>query len=229
MKKIIFTDMFGMNIFPPLPSSKFLPEWYKKTEEYLVGKKEVFTEDANTTATIKKCIPVFDAMTAGYILTTQVDVQVKIVDNAPYFNWSAQDAISFHPIEQAELHPKRNGFSYPKWTNPYTIKTPKGYSCLFIPPLHNPNGIFTVLEGFVDTDTYISPVNFPFVLNDPKWEGLIPAGTPMVQIIPIKRESWKSELGNIDSMEEARKIQFKLKTLFFNSYKTQFWTRKEYR
>jgi hypothetical protein len=31
----------------------------------------------NTPHTIKKCIPVFDAITAGYILYTQVDIQVS--------------------------------------------------------------------------------------------------------------------------------------------------------
>lgn len=229
MKKIIFSNVYGYDIYPPKPSSKFLPEWYKKTEEYINGKKEIEINENYTSATIKKCIPVFDAMTSGYILTTQTDVQVSEVDGGPYYNWSSQNAISFHPVIQAELHPKNNGFPYAKWTNPYSIKTPPGYSCLFMPPIHNPNGIFTVLEGFVDTDKYLPPVNFPFVLNDPKFRGIIPAGTPMVQIIPIKREEWKLELGNIDSLEEVKKIQFSFATKFFNSYKNQFWTRKEYR
>jgi hypothetical protein len=228
MKKIIFTDMRGMNISPPKPATKFLPEWYKKTEEYSSGKREI-NQNGDTPSTIKKCIPVFDAMTSGYIITTQTDVQVSEVDGMPYFNWSSQDAISFHPVIQAELHPKQNGMSYPKWNNPYAIKTPKGYSCLFVPPIHNPNGIFTVFEGLVDTDKYTAPVNFPFVLNDSKFKGIIPAGTPMVQVIPIRREEWKSELGNIESLKENEKISFKLRTLFYNSYKNQFWTRKEYK
>jgi hypothetical protein len=228
MKNIIFTNFFKNDFFPPKPASKFLPEWYKKTEEYIGGKKEVYP-DGSPSETIKKCIPVFDAMTAGYILTTQVDVQVKKVDGQPYFNWSAQDAISFHPISQAELHPKNNGFPFPKWNNPYSIKTPKGYSCLFIPPIHNPNGIFTVLEGLVDTDEYTAPVNFPFVMNDKDWEGVIPAGTPMVQIIPFKRESWKLNFGAEKDKIEANNVTAKLMTTFHNKYKNKFWARKEYR
>jgi hypothetical protein len=40
-----------------------------------------------------------------------------------------------------------------KFHNPWTIRTP-GWSCLFVPPLNRPNGVFEVLSGFVDTDTY---------------------------------------------------------------------------
>jgi hypothetical protein len=81
----------------------------------------------------------------------------------------------------------------------------------------------------VDTDTYKAPVNFPFVLNDVKWEGIIPAGTPMAQVIPFKRESWKHRIGSDKELKEQKNVDMKLKTLLFNSYKKHFWSSKEYR
>jgi hypothetical protein len=228
-KEITFTNVLGLDFFPPKPAVKNIPNWYKDTPEYLGDQGKKITGDGNIPHTIKKCIPVLDAMTAGYILYTQVDVQVTQVDGLPYFHWAGQDAIAFHPIGQAPLHPAKKDAPYPKWNNPYAIKTPPGYSTLFLPPMHNPNGIFTVLEGFVDTDIYSSPVNFPFVLNNVKWEGIIGAGTPMVQVIPIKRDSWKHKIGLDKERQEQMMITAKLKTLFFNSYKRQFWARKEYR
>jgi hypothetical protein len=227
MQNIIFTHNDGFDFFPPTPAIKIIPDWYKNTPEYMSGKKLI--EDAKSTSTIKKCIPVLDAMTAGYILYTQVDVQVTQVDDKPYYQWASQDAISFHPIVQAPLHPNKNDAPYPKWSNPYGIKTPKGYSTLFVPPLHNPNGIFTVLPGLVDTDSYFANVNFPFVLNDVKWEGMIPAGTPMVQVIPIKRDVWKMGIGLDKERKEKNLVSAKLTTMWFNSYKKQFWIRKEYK
>ena len=228
-KKITFTNVLGLDFFPPQPSVKSVPEWYKNTPEYLDAQgKKIFT-NGNTPHTVKKCIPVFDAITAGYMLYTQVDVQVSEQDGMPYFNWAGQDAISFHPVEQAPLHPDKNGAPYPKWANPYAIKTPPGYSVLFVPPMHNPNGIFTILSGVVDTDTYKAPVNFPFVLNDVKWQGIIPAGTPMAQVIPFKRDAWEHEIGSDKERIEQNIVTAKLKTLFFNSYKRQFWSRKEYK
>ena len=229
MKEIKFTNVFGLDFFPPKPAVKQIPNWYKNTSEYIGGQGRKITNVGSTPHTIKKCMPVLDAMTAGYILYTQVDVQVTQVDGLPYFHWASQDAISFHPITQAPLHPAKNEAPYPKWNNPYSVKTPPGYSTLFLPPMHNPNGIFTVLEGLVDTDIYSAPVNFPFVLNNVKWEGIIGAGTPMVQVIPIKRDSWKNKIGLEEEIKEQNMISLKLKTLFFNSYKKQFWSRKEYR
>ena len=228
MKEIKFTNVLGLDFFPPKPAVKEVPEWYKKTPEYTgeQGKMVVITN--STPHTIKKCIPVFDSITAGYILYTQVDVQVTQEDGLPYYRWADQGAIEFHPIHQAPIHPNGNGAPYPKWINPYAIETPPGYSVLFTQPMHR-ESVFTILDGIVDTDLYKAPVNFPFVLNDVKWEGIIPAGTPMAQVIPIKRDVWEHKIGDDSDRREQSLVTSKLKTLFFNSYKRQFWHRKEYR
>ena len=227
-KEIIFTNIHDLDFFPPRPAVKEVPEWYKNTEEYFGENVKKVPLGGGISQTIKKCIPVFDAITSGYILYTQADVQVSKKDGFPYYNWASQDAISFHPIEQAPLHPQGNEAPYPKWNNPYAIITPPGYSTLFTQPLHR-ESIFTILPGIVDTDTYKTTVNFPFVLNDVNWEGIIPAGTPMAQLIPFKRESWKHKIGSEKERMEHQKVYKKLKILFFNSYKKQFWSPKQYR
>jgi hypothetical protein len=230
MQKITFTYRHGLDWeYPPKPASEFIPEWYKKTPSYFGGKKDV--KQASGTGSIKKCIPVFDAMTAGYILTTQCDVWVKKIDGESYYQWAmGPDKVAFHPVHQAAFHPNKNSeMSYPKWLNDWLIKTPKGYSAMFIPPMHNPNKYFAILPGIVDTDTYLDAVHFPFVLNDPDFEGLIPAGTPMVQVIPFKRTSWKSVFGGAKEIKEAEIVLRQLITQFFNRYKTMFWHRKEYK
>jgi hypothetical protein len=227
MKEIIFTNVLGLDFFPPKPAVKEIPEWYKNTPEYLgeQGKKVL---DIGTPHTIKKCMPIFDAITAGYILYTQVDVQVTQQDGVPWYRWAGQNAVQFHPVDQAPLHPSRNEAPYPKWNHPYAIATPPGYSVLFTQPMHR-ESVFTIFDGVVDTDTYKAPVNFPFVLNDVKWEGMIPAGTPMAQVIPFKRESWEYKIGSDKERIEQNLITSKLKTLFFNSYKRQFWSSKQYK
>jgi len=219
--------MFGVDFFPPKPAVKNVPEWYKNTPEYISENGKKFLGDYNP-HTIKKCIPVFDAMTSGYILYTQVEVQVIQEEGMPYYIWPSQSAISFHPIEQAPLHPLRDEGPYAKWNNPYTIVTPPGYSVLFTQPFHR-DSVFTIFPGIVDTDTYNNAVSFPFILNNPKWEGIIPAGTPMAQVLPFKRDSWEHKIGSNKEIEEQNKVTNKLKTVFFNSYKRQFWFKKEYR
>jgi len=226
---IKFTNTFNNDgVSEPKPASAFLPDWYKKLESYINGEKKP-TGEGTTSATIKRCVPVFDAITAGYIITLPADVFISQKDEKPWYEWANFGLINFHPVEQAPEHPSRNGLpAYPKWTNPWAIETPKGYSVLFTQPMHRESP-FKILDGIVDTDSYKAPVNFPFVLNDPKFEGLIPQGTPIAQIIPFKRDSWEMELGTVDNLIDLNSVTNKLRTKFFDSYKNQFWVKKEYK
>jgi len=232
--KIVFTNTAGVpEEYSPKPASAFIPDWYKKLESYLSGEKKP-TGQGQTSATIKRCMPVFDAITGGYLILSAADVYVsqkKTEDGIkqPYFEWANYGLIAFHPIEQAPEHPNRNGhIAYPKWTNPWAIKTPKGYSTLFVQPMHR-DSVFTILPGIVDTDIYTAPVNFPFVLNDVNFEGLIPAGTPIAQVIPVKRDFWQMSIGTEVEFIEQQKVLNRLKTKFFDSYKSVFRQPKEYK
>lgn len=227
--EIIFTNtsLFS-HIKSPEPASKSIPEWYKNTESYISGKKK---PDGNgkTTATIKRCMPVFDAITSGYIIYSSTDVYISIKNNQPWFEWPATDMVDFHPIEQAPLYPNKNKYSaYPKWINPWSIKTPPGYSILITQPLHR-EAPFTILDGIVDTDKYFSPVNFPFIMNDKNFEGLIPEGTPLAQVIPFKRDRWSMRLGSNKEIKDQNEVILKMQTRFFDKYKTLFRSEKEYK
>jgi hypothetical protein len=215
--------------FYPEPAIKNLPEWYKKTDSF-INSNTFKVHNGRGNQTIKKCMPVFDAITAGYILKTHVDVYVSLTEqNFSYYNWPSYDPISFHPIEQAPLHPKTNKMEYPKWNNPWSIITPSGYSCLFIPPMHNPNNIFTIMPGVVDTDEYVKPVNFPFTLDNPLFEGIIPAGTAICQVIPFKRDSFKMEIGEKKDKERINFFSSVYNNKWVNNYKSRFWNKKEYK
>jgi hypothetical protein len=230
-KKIVFTKTIDVSDeYAPKPSSVFLPEWYKKTSSYIGSNERTLTYTKETNATIKKCIPVFDVLTAGYIIPTYMDILVKRDENGePVYLSGNQIGLEFHAISQSPYHPSMNGYAYPKWANPWSIQTPDGYSSLFIPPAHGGNKYFTILEGFVDTDKYISNINFPFVLNDPNFEGMIPAGTPMVQVIPVKRDSWQMQSGNEKNTEKIKENTIHLTSKIFDRYKSLFWNKKEYR
>jgi hypothetical protein len=244
MKKIIFTNTTQYKALElPKPASKYIADWYKETNSYTNNEKKPFG-DGSSPATIKKCMPVFDAMTSGYIIESPADVYVHaekieyqnedesslnpILQKTQEFSWSLLNLINFHPLEQAPKHPyKKEDFRYPKWDNPWGIKTPRGYSTLFVQPFHR-ESVFTILPGIVDTDSYFSPVNFPFVINDPDFDGLIPKGTPIAQVIPFKRDRWKNSLGNENDRDNIIQNSLKLQTKFFDKYKSMFWEKKNY-
>jgi len=243
MAQIIFTNTMGVpEEYSPKPATASVPDWYKNLESYMNGAKKP-TGEGQTSATIKRCMPVFDAITTGYVIYTYADVfvsQQPIIGEdgkptgktQPWYEWPSFGPIQFHPVQQAPTHPNRGdmveGGSYPKWINPWSIQTPKGYSALFTQPMHRESP-FTILDGIVDTDSYNAPVNFPFVLNDWGFEGVIPAGTPMCQVIPFKRDSWQMEIGKEEDFKAQTKTTAFLRTSFFDSYKNKFRAPKEYK
>jgi hypothetical protein len=226
-KNIIFTDTSGFNFFPPKPAVKQIPDWYKNSPEYVNDQGKKIVDVGQTAHTIKKCMPVFDAITAGYILYTQSDIQISHENGFSLYTCAVAGSVFFHSLEQAQSHPLRKEGPFPKFNNLYAITTPPGYSVLFKQPMHR-ESVFTIFEGIVDTDTYKAPVSFPFVLKNSKWEGIIPAGTPMAQVIPFKRDSWEHKIGSKKEQQEQERISRKLRTMFFNSYKRQFWSKKYY-
>ena len=232
--KITFTDTVGVpEQYHPRPARTMLPDWYKETPTHVPGHENgLITPGSNTTHTIKKCMPVFDALTAGYICVTTVDIQVHTDEesNLPYYTWSWGDSvIEWHPVHQAPSHPHQNGFPYPKFMNPWGIKTPPGYSLLVMNPVHYKQEFFTILEGIIDTDSYHTNINFPFVLNNPKFEGIIPAGTPIAQLIPFKRDNWQMEFGGAEERKDLLKNKVTLRSKFVNSYRNQFWHKKSFK
>ncbi len=229
MSKLIkfVNTMVGIDLEIPKPAEKHLPNWYKQTESYVDGKKHPLGQ-GETSATIKKCVPVFDAITSGYIITSPIDIFVSQRDGDPFYEWPSGPPLGFHPLIQAEKHPNNNGhLNYPKWLNPWSISTPPGYSSLFVQPFHR-ESIFTILPGIVDTDVYHNPINFPFVLNDIKFEGLIPVGTPIAQVIPIKRESWQRKEEDL-LQNKMEKSMNEISRVFFDGYRSKFWNKKQYK
>lgn len=225
-RKIVFTPTRPVaEPYKPKPAKHAIPQWYKDTPSYDTGKREVI--NGHFTQTVKKCIPFFDALTGGYIIPLWTDIYVSKEDGDTKFNIpnSVHD-IGLHPLHQAELHPLSQGTPYPKLMNPWAIRTPQGYSCLVAAPFHNPNPYFVILDGIVDTDTYTAPINFPFVLKDRDFSGLIPAGTPVAQIIPFKRDEWQMNIGTDD--DSIKKASVLVASRWFDSYKSQFWHRKSF-
>lgn len=227
-KNITFTAEFPIDkIYHPVPASKMIPDWYKDMDSYRAGGK-VPSKANGSNGTIKKCMPVFDAMTAGYILVTNSDIHIKLEDGAHYYRWSNGDGIHFHPLDQAPHHPFANGLPFPKWLNSWCIETPKGYSTLYLQPMHR-ESIINVLPGIIDTDTYTPPGNIIFTLADKNFEGLIPAGTPIVQVIPFKREAWQMVLGTEKNLKKRYDDNNLLRSKFHEGYKSLFWSKKEYK
>jgi len=231
--EIIFTDINNPEgvLQKPKPASEYIPQWYKDAKSYTdISGKKAPTLDATPSATIKRCMPLWDLMTAGYIIETPYDIYVRQMPNGPYFQWGNQDAIAFQSMEQFQNHPYSRDINYAvRIVHPWSIKTPKGWSILVCEPQHHEPGPIVCTNAIVDTDEFSLPFNMFLKLRDPKFEGMIPAGTPFVQVIPFKRESWTSKLGGEKEKKKYESDWNKFLTVFFDRYKKFWWQRKEYK
>jgi hypothetical protein len=219
------------NVFDkPVPTSKIIPEWYKKTDKN-IGNVFSVGDNGNPSETIKACMPVFDIMTAGYFITMPADAYFEKIGEDYKIGWSTDllSLIESHPVSQYEnlnIPNEYHGGVY-KFVQPWIIKTPPGYSCLFISPTYRNDLPFYILPAIVDTDKHPLPVNFPFFLNK-DFSGMIEHGTPIVQVIPFKRESWKSHSTFDSNMSHENEWQ-RAKIKISNRYKTFFRTVKTWR
>lgn len=171
----------------PYPARDSLPDWFKK----LPSVDASALSPTNNGLTIKRCMPFFDAMTTGWILPLAATVRIAIKDDGQTVDagWEFDRVmVSNHSPYQVAGHPAAPRPPC-KFHNYWTIKTPRGWSCLFVPPLNRANGAVTLLAGIVDTDRYASPINFPFFATGPDGLHTIEKGTPLVQLIPFKRET----------------------------------------
>lgn len=236
-------------IYLPEPTIKVLPDWYKESSIYIKNKKEsnnpiyarvepneVETDGVKsieTDFTIKKCMPVFDSMTAGYIIKLPSDITVYKInfDTGKHtaFEWNPVAPIMSHAVEQAGEYPygdiHKSGI--PKFINPWIIKTPPGYSCLFLPPMHR-KAPFSILPGIVDTDTFTHAINFPFTITDEEFEGKIEGGTPIAQVIPFKRDEFEHEVYDAYDYVEKYPDTPLFESDFPESYKKVSWNKKQY-
>jgi hypothetical protein len=216
---------------PPIPASKAVPQWYKDIPQWGFGETKLsFPLDRfNHNATVKRCVPFIDAMTFGYTVTLHDDVYVEQTVDGPLLRWKSDaEMVTFHSPDQFEglVIPANYHTMVAKWHNDYFFDLPKGYSLLITHPVNRFDLPFLTITGLVDCDAHPLTVQFPFFLQL-GFEGMIESGTPVAQLLPVRRESWKSEIGQFKE-EESYKRARSFKRTFAGSYRKNFWSKKQF-
>ena len=70
-------------------------------------------------------------------------------------------------------------------------------------PSNNWENDICIIEGVVDTDEYYNNINFPYVWTGKEvGEFIIPQGTPLIHVIPFKRETHNYSVGVLDENKQ---------------------------
>ena len=270
------TDEHLLDLIPhPVPAKRAMPAWFKKLRPELGDKINI--------GTVKRCKPVLDAVSQGYIIPLWADLQIKVAkewllfdengnqitsvsplgDNPEDFIGKTIDDIDGNPtIAKIELGEVKVNCTFPnltevmqrgdmisshswdqvgnacdlkkfklgktlmKFTNPWTIQTPPGYSVQVKNPANNWSNDIALIEGVVDTDEYYNEVNFPFVwTGSEEGEWIIPRGTPLAHVVPFKREEMELEIGAVDVVKKE-KVHNLMMTKLYDMYATFYWHKR---
>lgn len=193
--KFVAQDEHVWNVRPrPQPAIKKIPKWWKDIPAYSNNKNK-FDLDPYPTVTVKRCVPTLDILGAGYYIPLWADLFIKQENGFPFIRWTTDTPVlEVWTENQVSSFKCVDGYSKPFFKNlhGWTIKTPPGWSCIFMHPVAYPEAPFYTISGIVDTDIYDGEINVPFVIKN-NFEGIIEKETPMIQVIPFKRDDWESE------------------------------------
>lgn len=202
----------------PDPAKKHIPNWYTSIKN-----------DKNI-SNIRWCMPFLDSFSIGYTQCTWSDINItkneeeKIIltENSKFKMLSSRDNASvttssdYHKIEFL-------------WNRYWIPSTPEGYSLLITHPFNRLDLPFTTLTGVVDTDVSLPHAigAIPFYLKK-NFIGVIPKGTPMFQMIPIKREEWDINISSYSTIQSLLNNEIVSNSINLE-YKKKRWNKKIYR
>jgi hypothetical protein len=228
-KKPVLQYESAVEAYPNIitPAKNHVPEWYKKIPKW--KNNEIFTLGEGFNLSLKHCVPFLESLTTGYMVVLPYDLYVKDNEGVPFLTWNNVK----NPPQWRETLANINLVPVGHYPMEYTWKlncsfvVPKNYSMMMCHPINRFDLPFTTITGIIEGGFVTQSFgNIPFYIKK-GFEGIIPQGTPIIQIIPFCQEKWlsKTKKGLVDQGELNNN---KTMSVISGWYKKTFWTRKTY-
>jgi len=192
------TDEWAIRKYAPVqPAKNFTPDAFKHMETYVVKNKHPI----DSLKSIKTCPGIVDYCNAGYVIPAWCDIEMIPTPDCNYV-----EVRYSHPRWKQGSHPPRviQNFMSEKFKvrmsvkldNPWLTWTSDGYSLLWLPMYYyDDSRNWEAIPGWIDQD--LGPIQTPIniMLKNPI-PTVIKMGEPLVQLIPIKRDTTKAFVGD---------------------------------
>ena len=196
------------DLFRPVAAKDLQPDWWRKMKIRVDHRGRIVQ-------TIKSCPSMLDWLTMGYYIVASEDIPIR---NGSDWDWpdggerfTTEEISNFsssHPSSQLVDSITYDGADGTvndafKITNFWNIKTPPGYSVLFLDPFLFENKFFSCWQGVIDTDKFNVNMDNAQCIFYPKVKHsfVIEKNTPLVQVFPFKREEWAATYFFADSQQ----------------------------
>jgi hypothetical protein len=228
--EIVFEcDNWSTRKYSPIrPAAEFIPEKFKNLPSTITkGQYAV-----NNVYSVKLCPGLQDYIGCGFVIPAWCDIQVKIENGHPNVRYSNPELKhTFHPPEQMGnfLDTKFPVRTPIKLDNPWLTYSKKDWSVMYIPLNLHENPYFEAVPGVIDHDitTPHSPINIMLKTDQ---DFIIKQGTPLVQLIPFKRQVVTARTGSTRS-NTINRLNALVKTRFmsFNGWREFMSEKKHYK
>jgi hypothetical protein len=212
----------------PIPASEAIPEWYKKLPRYVNNSDKPIR--ALGQKDLKTCVPFRDAMISGYLLLTTADIEVtqSITGDVDVFS---NQTLQFSVVEKrGDINDvSSQGFGMPNplgtypimfaWSASWGIKTSKKDSVLVTHPFNRNDLPFVTTSGIIDSGYFSVAGNIPFFIKE-GFQGIIPKGTPIAQVLPFERKKWINKV--IPSNLEKYSMLMTLRDSYLDGFYSRF-------
>ena len=227
------TEKWAVRKHAPIePAGKFKPEAWKKMPAYVNKQKHKIDSDQ----TSKGCPGIKDFMETGFVIPAWCDMEIIPSENGNYVNTRYIDPTynaAHHPADQvsvpgAEILTKFGVRAAVKLDCPWKIWSKPNWSVLYQPMFYHEDRNYEAIPGIIDHDlgALISPINIMLKEIKPTF---IKMGEPLVQLIPIKRETVVARSGDLSETSVNRhNAIIGLQNIIFNTWSKWQHSKKTY-
>lgn len=235
----------SQNIDPPVPAKSIVPDWYKSGEMAVSTKTNKVAKpgESNIIGGMKSCMPFLDAIISGYFICLWEDLYVATTDKVEAFysvtknpytdKYEMKNPQNLEMVEErigdmGHTMPRPNGYchNHMVFKGQWGVRLPKKWSLLVTHPMNRFDLPFITTSGIIDSDEWWTGGNIPFFFQK-DFEGVIQKGTPIAQLIPIKRSSWASYVSEL-SVGRGQYLGEKVRSVPVGWYKNNIWVKKDY-
>ena len=214
-----YTTIPGLaHVFPIVPTRRVKMPWLAESQSRF---RAIMNSNRNSPAVKSTashmCSGIGELAQAGWVLTTWHDIEITTNGDGRMFEWKIppmnrtlhfSHISSFDPDLFGDFvdFPPQSLKTLVKINTPWHVRAPRGWGLLMIPLQYHNETRFSGCTGIIDPElsSILNGLLFWHVLND---RVLLPAGTPLCQIIPIRlgstpeflcRDAGPQELAQID-------------------------------
>lgn len=220
-----------LDLYPPQKGNKFLPEWYKKNKFINHYESHHNFYKGKEIAGAKNCPAIQDIITTGFVIPLWANFYFTTLDNGEYvyeftISNATGESIDIHVNNHGEN--QTHGLDLEKTSDgmilklmlPYWFQVPEGYNLLFTDPFYHFRKDIRCLSGVVEGDKW-GTIQVVFEILKPEFH--IEAGTPLIHVIPYRRETLNFTSRNGEE-EEYKAIEKKMNILDLKrtNYKSLF-------